>query len=90
MFADDIVIREETRKDVERKLKCWRYVLEREEMKLSSSKTEYLFVNGGNDKKTVKMEDTKVSRVKEFKYLSSTAQESGSCEREVKRRVQAG
>ena len=29
-------------------------------------------------------------RVKEFKYLRLTAQESGSCEREVKRRVQAG
>ena len=35
------------------------------------------------------MEDTKVPRVKEFKYLGSTVQESGSCEREVKRRVQA-
>ena len=29
-------------------------------------------------------------RVKEFKYLGSTVQESGGCEREVKRRVQAG
>ena len=29
-------------------------------------------------------------RVKEFNYLESTVQESGSCEREVKRRVQAG
>ena len=36
------------------------------------------------------MEDTKVPRVKEFKYLESTVQESGNCEREVKRRVQAG
>ena len=36
------------------------------------------------------MEDTKVPRVKEFKYLGSTVQESGSCEREVKKRVQAG
>ena len=35
------------------------------------------------------MEDTKVPRVKEFKYLEST-QESGGCEREVKKRVQAG
>ena len=40
-------------------------------------------------KKTVKMEDTKVSRVKEIKYLGSTAQEYGSCQREVKKRVQA-
>ena len=36
------------------------------------------------------MEDTKVPKVKEFKYLRSTVQESGSCEREVKKRVQAG
>ena len=35
------------------------------------------------------MEDTKVPRVKEFKYLRSTVQESGGCEREVKKRVQA-
>ena len=59
-------------------------------MKVSRSKTEYLCINGGNDDKTVKMEDTKVPRVKESKYLGSTVQESGSCEREVKKRVQAG
>ena len=59
-------------------------------MKVSRSKTEYLCINGGNDDETVKMEDTKVPRVKEFKYLGSTVQESGSCEREVKKRVQAG
>ena len=54
------------------------------------SKTKYLWINGGNEKETVKMEDTKVSRVKEFKYFGSTVQESGGCEREVKKRVQAG
>ena len=59
-------------------------------MKVSRSKTEYLCQNGGNDEEIVKMEDKKVPRVKEFKYLGSTVQESGSCEREVQRRVQAG
>ena len=59
-------------------------------MKVSTSKTEYLFINGGNDDETIKMEDAKVPRVKEFKYLGSTMQESGDCEREVKKRVQAG
>ena len=59
-------------------------------MKVSRSKTEYLCINGGNDDKTVKMENTKVPRVKEFKYLGSTVQESGGCEREVRKRVQAG
>ena len=59
-------------------------------MKVSRSKTEYQCINGGNDDETVKMKDTKVPRVTEFKYLGSTVQESGSCEREVKKRVQAG
>ena len=87
---DDIVICEETREEMERRLECWRYALERRGMKVSRSKTEYMCVNGGNDKETVKMEDTKVPRVKEFKYLGSTVQENGSCEREVKKRVQVG
>ena len=86
LFADDIVICKETRKEVERRLESWRYALERRGMKVSRSKTEYLCINGGNDDETVKMEDTKVPRVKEFKYLGSTVQESGGCEREVKKR----
>ena len=89
LFADDIVICEETKEEVERRLECWRYAWERR-MKVSRSKTEYLCINGGNDDETVKIEDTKVPRVKEFKYLGSTVRESGSCEREVKKRVQTG
>ena len=90
LFADDIVICEETRKEVERRLESWKYALERKRMKVSRSKTEYLCINGENDDEIVKMEDIKVPRVKEFKYSGSTVQESGGCEREVKKRVQAG
>ena len=90
LFADDNVICEETRKEVERRLESWKYALERRGMKVSRSKTEYLCINGGNDDETVKMEDAKVPRVKEFKYLGSMVQESDGCEREAKKRVQAG
>ena len=90
LFADEIVICEETREEVERRLEFWKYALERRGMKVSRSKTKYLCINGGNDDETVKMEDAKVPRVKEFKCLGSTVQESGGCEREVKKRVQAG
>ena len=90
LFADDIVICEKTREEAERRLESWRYALERRGMKVSRSKTKYLCINGENDDETIKMEDTKVPRVKEFKYLGSTVQESGSCEREVKKKVQAG
>ena len=84
------MIYEETREEVKQRLEFWKYALERRRMKVSRSKTKYLCINGGNDDKTVKMEDTKVPRVKEFKYLGSTVQESGCCEREVKKRVEAG
>ena len=90
LFADDIVICEETREEMEQTLESWRYALEIREMKVSRLKIEYLRLNGGNDKEPVKMEDTKVPRVKEFKYLGSMVQETGSCEREIKSRVQAG
>ena len=90
LFADDIVICKETKEEVEQRLESWRYALERKRMKVSRSKTEYLCINGGNDDETVKMEDTKVLRVKEFKYLGSMVLESGDCEREIKKRVQAG
>ena len=88
LFTNNIVICKETK--VEQRIECWRCALERRGMKVSRSKTEYLCINKRNDKETMKMEDIKTPRVKEFKYLGSTVQESGSCEREVKRRVQAG
>ena len=68
LFADDIVICEETREEVEWRLEYWKYALERRGMKVSRSKTEYLCITGGNDYETVKMENTKVPKIKEFKY----------------------
>ena len=90
MFADNIVICEESREEVEQRLESWKYALERRGIKVSWSKTEYLCINERNDDETVKMEDSKVPRVKEFKYLGSPMQENDGCEREVKKRVQAG
>ena len=46
LFADDIVICEETREEMEWRLESWRYALERRGMKVSRSKTEYLCING--------------------------------------------
>ena len=92
LFADDIVICEDTQtgKKWRGRLECWRYASERRGMKVSRSKTEYLCINGESYDETVKMEDTKVPRVKEFKYLGLMVQENGSCKREVKKREQAG
>ena len=64
LFADNIVICEETREEVERRLESWTYALEKRGMKVIKSKTEYLCINGENDDETVKMEDTKMPRIK--------------------------
>ena len=69
LFADDIVICEKTREEVERKLECWKYALQRRGKKVSRSKTKHLCVNGGNEKERINIENKKMPKIKEFKYL---------------------
>ncbi|KAK3514069.1 hypothetical protein QTP70_002908 [Hemibagrus guttatus] len=90
MFADDIVICSESREQVEENLERWRFALERRGMKVSRSKTEYMCVNEMEGSGTVRLQGEEVKKVQEFKYLGSTVQSNGECEKEVKKRVQAG
>ncbi|KAK3516328.1 hypothetical protein QTP70_009381 [Hemibagrus guttatus] len=90
MFADDIVICNESREQVEENLERWRFALERRGMKVSRSKTEYMCVNEREGSGTVRLQGEEVKKVQEFKYLGSTVQSNGECGKEVKKRVQAG
>ncbi|MCJ8747587.1 hypothetical protein PDJAM_G00155240 [Pangasius djambal] len=90
MFADDIVICSESREQVEENLERWRFALERRGMKVSRSKTEYMYVNEREGSGTVRLQGEEVKKVQEFKYLGSTVQSNGECGKEVKKRVQAG
>ncbi|KAK3574478.1 hypothetical protein QTP86_008076 [Hemibagrus guttatus] len=90
MFADDIVICSESRKQLEENLERWRFALERRGMKVSGSKTEYMCVNEREGSGTVRLQGEEVKKVQEFKYLGSTVQSNGECGKEVKKRVQAG
>ena len=56
MFADDIVICDESSEQVEENLERWRYALERRGMKVSRSKTEYMCVNERNPSGTVRLQ----------------------------------
>jgi hypothetical protein len=42
LFADDVVLIDESRKGVDQKLKLWRRTLEAKGFRLSRSKTEYM------------------------------------------------
>ena len=52
-------------------------------------KTEYTCVNESQANGTLRMQE-EVAKVDDFKHLGSTVQSNGECEREVKKRVQAG
>ncbi|KAK3534967.1 hypothetical protein QTP70_002051 [Hemibagrus guttatus] len=82
MFADDIVICSESREQVEENLERWRFALERRGMKVSRSKTEYMCVNEREGSGTVRLQGEEVKKVQEFKYLGSTVQSNGECEKE--------
>ena len=71
LFADDIVLVDESRDGVERKLERWRRrALEERGLRISREKTEYLNFNGQQESE-VWMQDVKLKGAKEFRYLGS-------------------
>ena len=90
MFADDIVICNEHKRHAEESLESWRQALERQGMKASRSKAEYMCVNGIGDGSSVRMEGLEVAKVNEFKYLGSKVQSDGGCRTDMKKRIHAG
>ena len=90
MFADDIVLSRQNHRELEEHLEIWKNALEKRDLQVSRSKTEYLKVGSAGIGKNVKLEGDVVKRVKNFKYLGSTVSSGGKCEEEVRRRIQAG
>ena len=90
LFADDIVLCRQNHKELEEDLDIWRNALERRGLKVIGSKTEYLRVGGVDDGEELKLQEEKVKKAKNFKYLGSTVSKDGRCEEEVKRRIQVG
>ena len=67
-LQDDIVIYSDSSEQVEEKPKRWRYGLERRGIKVSHSKTEYMYVNERNPSGKVRLQDAKVKKVEYFKH----------------------
>ena len=57
---------------------------------MSQSKTEYLKAGGVDDREQLKLQEKKVKRAKNFKYLGLIVSRDGRCEEEVRRMIQAG
>ena len=90
LFADDIVLSRQNHRELEEDLEIWRNTLKRRSLKVSRSKTEYLRVGDLDDGEELKLQEEKVKRAKNFKYLGLTVSSDGRCEEKVRRRIQAG
>ncbi len=53
---------------METELEGWRYALERRGMKVSRTKTEYIFLNG-SDGETIRLQGVQITKDDEFRHL---------------------
>ena len=89
LFADDVVLCAQERKELEEELEKWRDALEKRGMKVSRAKTEYMCLHG-TSQGGVRMESQQLPEVTEFKYLGSTLQSNGGVDAEINKRTQSG
>ncbi|KAG2481630.1 hypothetical protein PVAP13_J032190 [Panicum virgatum] len=93
LFADDVVLVDESRAGVNRKLELWRRTLESKGFRLSRTKIEYMMCDfsatrheGGDvslDRQVVVQKDT-------FRYLGSMLQKDGDIDEDVRHRISDG
>uniref|UniRef100_K3Y0J0 Reverse transcriptase domain-containing protein n=1 Tax=Setaria italica TaxID=4555 RepID=K3Y0J0_SETIT len=77
LFADDVVLVDESRAGVNRKLELWREILESKGFRLSRTKTEYMRCDFGtttHEEGDVSLENQVVLRKDTFRYLGSMLQ----------------
>ena len=94
LFADDIVLIDESRQGVNDKLEVWRQTLESKGFRLSWTKTEYLKCKFSDSRQeeevVVKLDSQAVCKRDSFKYLGSTIQGNSEIDEDVSKRIGAG
>jgi hypothetical protein len=94
LFADDIVLIDESRAGVNAKLELWRQTLEARGFKLSKSKTEYMECRfskqRSSDGSVVKLGEHEIPVDDSFKYLGSIIQKYGEIDGDVNHRIKVG
>ncbi|VFQ84645.1 unnamed protein product [Cuscuta campestris] len=91
LFADDIVLIDDTREGLNDKLELWRLALETKGFRISRNKTEYMECRfSGRDTESeveVKIDSHLVPKVDRFRYLGSVIQADGELDADVGHRV---
>ena len=93
LFADDVVLVDDSRTGVNRKLELWRQTLESKGFRLSRTKTEYMmcgFSTTSCEEEEASLDGQVVPRKDTFRYLGSILQEDGGIDEDVNHRIKAG
>ena len=94
LFADDIILIDETRGGVNERLEIWRHALESKGFKLSRTKTEYLECKFGVEPTEagveVRLDSQVIPKRGSFKYLGSVIQGIGEIDEDVTHRIGVG
>jgi len=93
LFADDVVLVDESRAGVNRKLELWRHTLESKGFRLSRTKTEYMmcdFSVTSQEDGDVSLDGQVVVKKDTFLYLGSMLQKDGDIDVDVRHRISAG
>ena len=90
LFTDDIVLCTKSRQELKEALEAWRVALEKRGLKVSRNKAEYLLVGRTQNARGLGLQGETMKKVETFMYLGSVLSGDGSCEEEVRKRIQAG
>ena len=94
LFADDIVLVDETEGGVNAKLEVWREALESKGFRISRTKTEHMTCkfSGNSNAHTegVKIQDQVIPTKEHFRYLGSIVSGDGEIAEDVTHRIQVG
>ena len=93
LFADDVVLVDESQTGVNRKLELWRKTLDSKSFRLSRTKTEYMICDFGGvvqEEEDVSLEGQVVPKKDTFRYLGSMLQMNEDIDADVSHRIKAG
>jgi hypothetical protein len=93
LFVDDVVLVDESREGVNRKLELWKHTLESKGFRLSRTKTEYMicvFSATTHQDGDVTLDGQLLARKESFWYLGSMLQKNGDIDEDIRRKISVG
>ncbi|XP_064074433.1 uncharacterized protein LOC135193915 [Vanessa tameamea] len=92
LFANDIVLIGEDGLEIQSRLEDWQQKLENVGLKISRTKTEYMFCDFGglSGLEAIALDGVALPVCSDFRYLGSLIQDDGKIDRTVKHRINTG